>query len=135
MWFVPCNAHSAVRIPQHIGDLGHAPAAELTVCASYGTRFIPQTPQVTLTAVAPRRRGWLRPILAFTWWRYRRECARRGLHQTGCAVEACQQQAGMTAHGSRRSTAAVSGGCSAETGTYSNGSPNPRDDEMAVSVL
>lgn len=59
VWCVPCNAPVAVRVPLHIGDVGQPSAAELTVCASSGTRFIPVTPQVTLTA-APRPR-WRRP--------------------------------------------------------------------------
>jgi hypothetical protein len=87
---VPCNAHVAVRVALHIGDTSQPAAALLTVCASCGNRFIPVTPQVTIEqTTAPRRRGWPRPLLAFTWWRYRRECRRRGLHPTGCAVTEC----------------------------------------------
>ena len=89
VWCVPCNAPVAVRVPLHLGDLGQPEAAQLTVCASCGNRFIPVTPQVRIEQAAPRWRGWPRPILAFTWWRYRRECARRGLTPTGCRVTSC----------------------------------------------
>jgi hypothetical protein len=84
---VPCNAPVAVRVPLHIGDLGQPAAAELTVCASCRNRFIPVTPQVTRTPVRPSRRP--RPWLAWTWWRYRRECTRLGLPVRECAMDGC----------------------------------------------
>jgi hypothetical protein len=87
VWCVPCNAPVAVRVPLHLGDLGRPVAAELTVCASCGTRFIPVTPQVTLNELSRRHR--FRPLLAVSWWRYRRECASRDLTPTGCAVADC----------------------------------------------
>jgi hypothetical protein len=86
VWCRPCNAHTAVRVALHLGGIGPHPAAYLTVCASCGTRFIPQAPQVTVTR-PPRRRP--RPLLALSWWRYRRECARRRLAVTGCALDGC----------------------------------------------
>ena len=86
VWCVPCNAPVAVRVPLYLGDLGPAPAAEITVCASCGNRFIPSAPVAMLTRPARRRP---RPWLAFTWWRYRRECGRLGLAVRGCAVETC----------------------------------------------
>jgi hypothetical protein len=89
VWCVPCNASVAVRVDLHSGDTASLPAAQLTVCASCGTRFIPATPQVTITATPQPRRRRPRPWLAFTWWRYHRECTRRGLSPTGCAVTSC----------------------------------------------
>jgi hypothetical protein len=86
VWCVPCNAPVAVRVPLHLGDLTQAAAAEITVCASCVNRFIPSTPQVTVSRLARRRpRLWL----AFTLWRYRHQCGRLSLAVRGCAIEEC----------------------------------------------
>jgi hypothetical protein len=49
VWCVPCNAPVEVRGPLPPGSRGPDPAAEITVCASCGNRFIPFALVVTLT--------------------------------------------------------------------------------------
>lgn len=87
VWCAPCNAPVAVRVPLHLGSPEYAPAAYLTVCASCGTRYMPSVPVVTLTRASRWRRP--RPVLALLWWAHRRDCRRRDVTSTGCALGDC----------------------------------------------